>query len=194
MLPHPDPFSAFADWYADAIRAQPRVPDAMQIATVDGDGSPRVRTVLMKDHGPDGFVFYTNLHSRKGQDLLSDPRAACAFHWECLERQVLLEGRVTPVRDEEADAYFASRPRGSQIGAWASRQSQPIEHRKGLEDAVAEVEAEYADRPVPRPPHWSGFRIRPHRVEFWQGQPDRLHDRTVFLREGREWRKERWQP
>ncbi|TVQ94993.1 MAG: pyridoxamine 5'-phosphate oxidase [Deltaproteobacteria bacterium] len=170
------------------------VPDAMQVATLGQDGRPHLRTVLAKQVDEAGVVFYTNLNSRKGQDLKGDARIAATFHWKSLERQVHVEGRVRPVRSSEADAYFASRPRGSQIGAWASAQSQPVTSRELLERQVAEVSSRFEGREVPRPPHWSGFRIVPERWEFWQGRHDRLHDRFEFLPEGPGWTMRRLQP
>lgn len=197
MLPHHDPFAAFSAWLHEADQSEPRVPDAMQIATVDPSGRPRVRTVLLKSHGPDGFVFYTNLHSRKGRDLARNPHLSAVLHWKSLERQVVIDGHVEPVSEAEADAYFASRPRGSRVGAWASQQSQPVGSREDLLAAVAAAEARFDGRDdIPRPPHWSGFRIVPTRIEFWQGRADRLHERTVFTREQPEtpWSKTLWQP
>jgi len=195
LLPHPDPFSAFDIWYAEAEASEPRVPDAMQVATVDPTGHPRVRTVLLKSADRTGFVFYTNLDSRKGRDLTAHPAISAVLHWKSLERQVVIDGTVERVTDAEADAYFASRPRGSRVGAWASRQSQPVASRQVLLDAVAEAQARFAGQDhIPRPPHWSGFRIVPARVEFWQGRDDRLHERTVYTRRAPGWDKVLWQP
>lgn len=193
-FPFDTPLQAWAAWYGDAFDAEPRVPDAMQIATVDGDGAPTVRTVLAKDVDEGGVVFYTNLKSRKGQDLAGDSRIAALFHWKSLERQVHVEGRVRPVRRDEADRYFASRPRGSQIGAWASAQSQQVDSRETLEAEVESLVQHYEGREIPRPPYWSGFRIVPHRWEFWQGRADRLHDRIEFLPDAAGWVKRRLQP
>jgi pyridoxamine 5'-phosphate oxidase len=176
----PTPWPEFSTWYAEAVASEPDVPDAMQVATVDARGFPSVRTVLLKDFGPDGLVFYTNLTSRKGRELHARPRAAAVLHWKSLQRQALFEGPVERVDDATADAYFATRPRGSQLGAWASHQSAPIGGRAELEAALAEVVARFGDGPVARPPHWSGFRIRPERVELWQGRRDRLHDRRTW--------------
>jgi pyridoxamine 5'-phosphate oxidase len=168
-------------------------PTACALATVGADGQPAVRIVLLKDVDARGFVFYTNYESRKGQELLAHPQAAMCFHWQPLERQVRIEGKVRPVTPEEADAYFATRARGSQLGAWASLQSRPME-RGDLEARMADVEARFADRPVPRPPHWSGFRLVPSRIEFWHNMPSRLHERTVYLREADGWRVETLYP
>jgi pyridoxamine 5'-phosphate oxidase len=190
----PDPIALWRAWYAEAMASEPDVPDAMQIATLAEDGAPHLRTVLAKDVDESGVVFYTNLRSRKGEDLQRDGRIAATFHWKSLERQVHVEGRVRAVSAAEADAYFASRPRGSQIGAWASAQSQPIGAREDLEGAVAAIHARFGEGPVPRPPHWGGFRIVPHRWEFWQGRRDRLHDRFEYLPDGAGWAVRRLQP
>ncbi len=197
MLLLSDPFEAFQAWFDEAEASEPRVHDAVQIATVDAEGAPTVRTVLLKGHGPDGFVFFTNTRSRKGQALASHARVAGVLHWKSLERQVVFEGRAQPVSDAEADAYFASRPRGSQVGAWASAQSEPVPSRDALQAQVVEAQARFAgSATVPRPPWWSGFRIVPHRIEFWQGMPDRLHVRTVYARPDTDapWTKALWQP
>ncbi|MCB9673960.1 MAG: pyridoxamine 5'-phosphate oxidase [Alphaproteobacteria bacterium] len=194
MFDSPDPWTPFDRWLAEGTATEPRVPEAMQIATAGADGRPSVRTVLLKSHGPDGVVFYTNLHSRKGRQIEANPWAGFLLHFKGLERQIVGEGPVEPVTPEEADAYHATRPRGSQIGAWASHQSAPVEDRATLEARVAEVTARFEGHPVPRPPFWSGFRILPVRVEFWQGRPDRLHDRLVYEREGHGWRQSRLYP
>jgi pyridoxamine 5'-phosphate oxidase len=193
-FPHDDPLSAWASWFAEAEAHEPDVPNAMQLATVGPEGAPRLRTVLLKGVDEAGLVFYTNLGSRKGRDLNENPRVAVTFHWKSLERQVHVEGRVRPVLPDEADAYFATRNRGSQVGAWASDQSRPVESRAALLEAVARHEARFEGREVPRPPYWSGFRIVPDRWEFWQGLPDRLHDRFEFLPEGSGWSRRRLQP
>lgn len=189
-----NPFKLLNDWYAEAKEAEPNDPNAIALATVGPDGMPSVRMVLLKDFGPEGFVFYTNLESRKGEQLRAHPKAAFVMHWKSLRRQVRVEGEVSPVSAEEADLYFASRDRGSQIGAWASRQSRPLESRYELEKRVAQFGAKYAVGTVPRPPHWSGFRIDPQRIEFWQDKRFRLHDRLVYLREGDGWTTERLYP
>jgi pyridoxamine 5'-phosphate oxidase len=191
-----EPFALFAEWLKDAEGAELNDPNAVALATVDADGLPNVRMVLLKGFDERGFVFYTNFESRKGQEILGQKKAAMCFHWKSLRRQVRVRGPVTVVSDEEADAYYASRPRGSRIGAWASRQSRPLEGRFALEKAVAEYTARYAIGDIPRPPHWSGFRIEPTSIEFWHDRPFRLHDRVEFARQGETqgWSKTRMYP
>jgi pyridoxamine 5'-phosphate oxidase len=178
-----DPFQLFAEWLRDATASEPNDPTAMALATVDADGMPDVRMVLLKGFDAGGFVFYTNLESRKGEELAAMPKAALCFHWKSLRRQVRVRGNVSAVSEAEADEYFASRPRLSRIGAWASRQSRPLESRFALEKAVALHTARFAAGTIPRPPHWSGFRIAPTEIEFWRDGAFRLHDRARFMRE-----------
>jgi pyridoxamine 5'-phosphate oxidase len=193
-----DPLAIFAAWLGEAKAAEPNDPTAMALATVGEDGMPSCRMVLLKGYDAQGFVFYTNCESRKGGHLLATPKAALLFHWKSLRRQVRIEGSVAPVTVEEADAYFKSRPRQSQIGAWASDQSRPLEGRFELEKRVALFAAKYAVGGVPRPPHWSGFRLTPRLIEFWQDGAFRLHDRLVYRRPDEEteggWATERLYP
>ncbi len=189
-----EPFALFAEWLGEATRSEPNDPNAMALATVDADGLPDVRMVLLKGFDTDGFVFYSHIASAKGRELAANPKAALLFHWKSLRRQVRVRGPVTPVSDAEADAYFASRPKQSQLGAWASKQSQPLESRMAFEKAIALTAAKYALGEVPRPAGWSGWRITPQAIEFWHDRPFRLHDRILFTRDGDDWRKTRLYP
>jgi pyridoxamine 5'-phosphate oxidase len=192
-----DPISRFTALLDQARAIDPKIlaePTAFALATVDERGFPSVRIVLLKSVDDRGFVFYTNYESRKGRELLTTKRAALCFHWQPLEMQVRVEGSAAPVTDAEADAYFASRPRGSQIGAWASTQSRTLSRREDLTERVARYEREYEGKDVARPKHWSGFRITPQRIEFWKGMPSRLHNREVFHREASGWRMEMLYP
>ena len=182
-----DPFALFEEWFAEARAAELNDPDAMALATADSAGRPSVRMVLLKGHGPDGFVFYTNREGRKGGELAANPRAALAFHWKSLRRQVRIEGPVEPVPDEEADAYHETRTRDSQISAWASDQSRPLDRRETMEARFAEIARQYDGRTVPRPPHWAGFRVRPLKIEFWTDGAHRLHQRRLFVLEDGHW-------
>ena len=181
------PFAQFADWLAEAERKEPNNPSAMSVATVDATGRPSVRMLLLRGFDERGFVFYTNLESRKGRELRGNQHVALCFHWKSLDRQVRVEGKAEPVASDEADAYFWSRPKDSQIGAWASKQSEPLASRFELESRVAKYGLLYGIGKVPRPPFWSGYRVVPSVVEFWEERPFRLHDRTVFRRDGDTW-------
>jgi pyridoxamine 5'-phosphate oxidase len=188
-----EPFEPFARWFELAQRNEP-LAETMTLATANRDGLPSLRAVLLKGADRRGFVFYTNLESRKADELFHNPHAALCFHWKSLARQIRVEGTVSPVAEDEADAYFATRQRDSQIGAWASDQSRPLASRAALEQRFAMFARQYADEPVPRPANWSGFRVTPRLIEFWQEQPFRLHDRVVFVRDDKTWRKERLFP
>ena len=196
MLAEGDPMARFADWLAEATKSEPNDPTAMALATVDETGLPDIRMVLLKGHDADGFVFYTNFESAKGVELLGQPRAALLFHWKTLRRQVRVRGPVSVVTEAEADAYFASRPRDSRIGAWASRQSRPLKGRTELVKEVGRYALKYPIGEVPRPPHWSGFRITPLQIEFWRDGAFRLHDRLVYRRDvpSGPWRAEKLFP
>jgi pyridoxamine 5'-phosphate oxidase len=190
----PDPLRQFQHWFDQALNAGLIEPNAMTLATATPDGKPSARMVLLKGVDAGGFVFFTNYESRKGMELTANPWAALVFYWPELERQVRIEGRVERVSPEESDAYFVSRPNGNRIGAWASRQSRVISSRAELEQRVAELEALYADRDIPRPPYWGGFRVIPDIIEFWQGRPNRMHDRLRYRRANDGWIIERLSP
>jgi pyridoxamine 5'-phosphate oxidase len=194
-----DPFRWFQDWMAEAAASEPNDPNAMTVATATPEGLPSARIILLKgvdgpEAAPRGFVFYTNKQSRKSEELAANTACALLFHWKTLERQVRVEGRVQSVSDAEADAYFASRPRISRLGAWASDQSRPLARRVELERRLAEQEERFPGDDIPRPPHWSGYRVVPARFEFWQGMPYRMHDRTIFVRQGEGWTSSKLYP
>ena len=189
-----EPLEQFEHWFAEAKRAGVEVPEAMTLATADGEGVPSARMVLLKSAGEDGFVFYTGYSSRKSEELEQNPRAALVFYWRPLGRQVRVEGSVERVPEAESDAYFATRPRGSQLAAWASQQSRTLRSREELDRRYAELEREYEDREVPLPPHWGGYRLRPEAIEFWEHRENRLHDRLRYTRAREGWKVERLSP
>jgi pyridoxamine 5'-phosphate oxidase len=184
---HAEPYRLFDAWLKEAEAKEPNDPNSMGLATVGADGMPSLRMVLLKGVDERGFVFFTNYESRKGEQLLAHPKAALCFHWKSLRRSVRIEGEVEPTSEAEADAYFATRPRSSQIGAWASDQSRPLESRFALETRIAKFTGKFGLGTVPRPPHWSGFRVKPQRIEFWSDGAFRLHDRLVYQRQGDGW-------
>jgi len=189
-----DPLAQLQEWYAAARAAGVAEPEAAALATATPDGRPSVRIVLLRGVGPEGIAFYTNYESRKGRELAANPRAALAIHWPAQHRQVRLEGPVERVASDQSDAYFESRPRGSRIGAWASRQGTVLPDRRSLEARFDQLEAEWRTRDIPRPPYWGGYLLRPEAIEFWEGRPSRLHDRIHYLREDGGWRAERLSP
>ena len=188
-IPHGDPLALFEDWFAKARGSEPNDPEAMALATADSSGQPSVRMVLLKAHGPKGFVFYTHDQSAKGVDLAENPRAGLLFHWKSLRRQIRVEGSVRRTSDAEADAYFASRSRDSQLGAWASDQSRPLDSRATFEQRFAEAKRRFDGQEVPRPEGWNGYRVVPERIEFWTAREHRLHERRLFTLGDGGWRE-----
>ena len=189
-----EPFALFSQWLDEAEKSEPNDPNGLALSTVDESGLPNVRMVLLKGHDARGFVFYTNFESAKGREILASRKAAMLFHWKSLRRQIRIRGDIEIVSNAEADEYYASRPRLSRIGAWASQQSRPLESKFALEKAVAEVTVKYPVGDIPRPPHWSGFRVKPVEIEFWKDGAFRLHDRIKFVRDGDGWTKSRLYP
>ena len=194
LLSEEDPMTLFAAWLAEAVAKEPNDANAMALATADADGLPDVRMVLLKDADERGFVFYSNAQSAKGQEIAANPQAALLFHWKSLRRQVRVRGPVSHVSEAEADAYWATRAKPTQIGGWASEQSRPLPDRLALEKRIAEYGLKFGLGKVPRPPHWPGFRVTPHSIEFWRDRPFRLHERLVFVREGSGWTTQRLYP
>jgi pyridoxamine 5'-phosphate oxidase len=191
----PDPIAQFRRWFDAALAADLHEPNAMTLATATPEGRPSARIVLLKGFDERGFVFYTSYEGRKSEEIEANPLCALVFYWGELERQVRVEGRLSRIPEEESDEYFGNRPRGSQLGAWASEQSRPVEGRNPLEERLRNLEAEYEGREVPRPPFWGGYRVEPEVIEFWQGRENRLHDRLVYRRsDDGEWERERLQP
>jgi len=189
-----DPFTLFHDWFEDAKRAGLTLPEAMTVATATRDGTPSARMMLLKGYSAAGFVFYTNYESRKSRELFENPQAAFILHWPTLQRQIRIEGEIEKMSVEESADYFGTRSRGSQIGAWSSKQSSPLRDRAELEQQVRKRKLQFKDGEVPLPPFWGGFRLKPHHIEFWQGRVDRLHDRLRYTRDGSSWRIERLYP